>query len=76
MKSSVVNWKRLPIYGLFCVLSMNNEYSTAQTTAQEQHDVAAAHEANDPIEAARAAAEIAQLRDKLTQAKLRVLHSR
>jgi DNA ligase (NAD+) len=28
----------------------------------------AAHEANDPIEAARAAAEIAQLRDKLTQA--------
>jgi DNA ligase (NAD+) len=47
---------------------MNNEYSTAQTTAQKQQDVAATHEANDPIEAAKAAAEIAQLREKLTQA--------
>jgi DNA ligase (NAD+) len=50
---------------------MNNEYSMAQTTSPAQttqNEVAATHEANDPAQAAKAAAEIAQLRDKLTQA--------
>jgi DNA ligase (NAD+) len=50
---------------------MNNEYSMAQTTTSAQtaqNDVAAAHEANDPTAVANIAAEIAQLREKLTQA--------
>jgi DNA ligase (NAD+) len=50
---------------------MNNEHSMAQTTTPmqaAQNEIAAAHEANDPAATAEVAAEIAQLREKLTQA--------